>query len=224
MAGLRALRVALSLESAERQGRLAGQDPGNKSTVIPGQAMEELSRGVWRPAWCRRPCWATDSCSQWVLSESQLERCMHWNRSCESRQRLPRIGVDGLNPPVGAITPTLPIPVSPGVNAPYATLVESLDQAWRPARTDSIDFSIQRQLKGNMILEVGYVGTWYANNLYQGIDFGNVPYMMKLGGQVVRPSLPESLLCAAGCRQDIPAAPQPFLEAALVRQQLLRQV
>ena len=33
-----------------------------------------------------------------------------------------RVGVDGLNPPVGAITPTLPIPVTPGYNAPYATL------------------------------------------------------------------------------------------------------
>ncbi|HLK19631.1 MAG TPA: carboxypeptidase-like regulatory domain-containing protein, partial [Bryobacteraceae bacterium] len=38
-----------------------------------------------------------------------------------------RVGVDGLNPPVGAITPTLPIPVTPGYNAPYATLAASLD-------------------------------------------------------------------------------------------------
>ena len=57
-----------------------------------------------------------------------------------------------------------------------------LDQNWKPARTDQVDVSIQRQLKGNMILEVGYVGTWAAN-LYQGIDFGNVPYMMVQGGQ-----------------------------------------
>lgn len=90
--------------------------------------------------------------------------------------------MDGANAPVAPISSTLPVPVvpcaspsvSPSCNAPYATLVESLDQNWRPAGSNSIDISIQRQLKGNVILEAGYVGV-YANNLYQGIDFGSVP-------------------------------------------------
>jgi hypothetical protein len=122
-----------------------------------------------------------------------------------------RIGVDGTNAPVGAITPTLTIPVTPGVNAPYATLVSSLDQNWRPARTDQIDISIQRQLKGNMILEVGYVGT-YAANLYQGIDFGNVPYMTKLGGQTFAQAYQNMYYALAAGKNP---APQPFLETAL---------
>lgn len=122
-----------------------------------------------------------------------------------------RIGVDGTNAPVGAITPTLPIPVTPGYNAPYSTLVESLDQAWKPTSSDSIDFSIQREFKGNVILEAGYVGVW-ARNLYQGIDFGSVPYMMKVGGQTFAQAYANMELAMLGGKT--PAA-QPFFETAL---------
>ena len=123
-----------------------------------------------------------------------------------------RVGVDGANAPVGAITPTLQSPVTPGYNAPYSTLVESLDQAWKPAASNSVDISIQRQLKGNVILEVGYVGV-YANNLYQGIDFGSVPYMMKLNGQTFAQAY-GNLYNALSNGNKTPAA-QPFLEQAL---------
>ncbi|HTQ54789.1 MAG TPA: carboxypeptidase-like regulatory domain-containing protein [Bryobacteraceae bacterium] len=122
-----------------------------------------------------------------------------------------RIGVDGTNAPVGAITPTLQSPVAPGVNAPYSTLVESLDQAWKPTVTNSIDFSIQRQLKGNVILEVGYVGV-YATNLYQGMDFGSVPFQTKLGGQTFAQAYDNIYFALAG--NKTPAA-QPFFEQAL---------
>jgi len=122
-----------------------------------------------------------------------------------------RIGVDGTNAPVGNISPTLVPPVTPGYSAPYSTLVESLDQAWKPAGSNSVDFSIQRQLKGNVILEVGYVGVW-ANNLYQGMDFGSVPYMMKLNGQTFAQAYGN--LYSALSTGKTPAA-QPFLEQAL---------
>jgi hypothetical protein len=122
-----------------------------------------------------------------------------------------RIGTDGANAPVGTITPTLTIPVTPGYNAPYSTLVESLDQNWKPAATDSVDFSIQRQLKGNVILEAGYVGVW-GKNLYQGIDFGSVPTMMKLNGQTFAQAYSNMYFAMAAGRT--PAA-QPFFESAL---------
>ncbi len=122
-----------------------------------------------------------------------------------------RVGVDGANGPVGTITPTLQIPVTPGYNAPYSTLVESLDQAWKPTGSNQIDISIQRQLKGNVILEVGYVGV-YANNLYQGIDFGSVPYMMKLNGQTFAQAYSSMYLAMAAGKT--PGA-QPFFESAL---------
>jgi hypothetical protein len=122
-----------------------------------------------------------------------------------------RIGVDGLNPPVGAITPTLQSPVTPGVNAPYATLVESLDENWKPSVTNQVDFSIQRQFKGNVVAEVGYVGSW-TSNLYQGMDFGSVPYMMTQGGQTFAQAYANiSNALLAG---NTPAA-QPFFETAL---------
>jgi hypothetical protein len=201
-------RVALAWNPDVKDGWLA-KILGNKATVIRAGYGRAFSRSL-----------AAGLVSTSVLGDGFLQPvgCQDPNSSgvCTGAGQVNpanafRIGVDGLNPPVGAITPTLPIPVSPGVNAPYATLVESLDQAWRPARTDSIDFSIQRQLKGNMILEVGYVGV-YANNLYQGIDFGNVPYMMKLGGQTFAQAY-QNLYYALSAGKT-PAA-QPFLQTAL---------
>jgi len=123
-----------------------------------------------------------------------------------------RIGVDGQNPPVGKITPTLPVPVTPGVNAPYATFTSWLDNQWRPVASNQVDFSIQRQLKANMIFEVGYVGVW-ANNLYQGIDIGNVPYTLKQGGQSFAQAYQNLYFALAAGSKNI--APQPFLETAL---------
>lgn len=130
-----------------------------------------------------------------------------------------RIGVDGTNAPVPGISPTLQVPVVPcydpsyssACNAPGATLVESLDQNWKPAGTNSVDISIQREFKGNFILEVGYVGV-YANNLYQGVDFGSVPYMMTLGGQTFANAY-DNLYYAQ--KAGTTPAPQPFFQTAL---------
>jgi hypothetical protein len=130
-----------------------------------------------------------------------------------------RIGVDGTNAPNPTITPTLTAPVvpcgsasyNPACNAPYAELVESLDQAWKPVASNSIDISIQRQLKGNVIVEVGYVGV-YANNLYQGIDFGNVPYMMKVGGQTFAQAYDQLYYALSAGKTP---SPQPFFQTAL---------
>lgn len=121
-----------------------------------------------------------------------------------------RIGVDGNSVPL-TIAPTLQSPVEPGVNAPYATLAEALDPNFRPASTDQIDFSIQRQLPGNSILEVGYVGVW-AKHLYQGLDLDNVPWFMKLNGQTFAQAY-DNLYSALSAGKT-PAA-QPFLESAL---------
>jgi len=201
-------RVALAWNPEVKSGFLA-KILGDKATVIRAGYGRAFSRSL-----------AAGLVSTSVLGDGFLQPvgCENPNSSgvCTGPGQVTpatayRIGVDGMNPPVGAITPTLQIPVTPGYNAPYATLVESLDQNWRPARTDSIDISIQRQLKGNMILEVGYVGT-YANNLYQGIDFGNVPYMMKLSGQTFAQAY-QNLYSALS--QGKTPATQPFLEAGL---------
>jgi hypothetical protein len=90
---------------------------------------------------------------------------------------------DGLNVPLPAISQTLAVPVQPGIGTtPYATLTDSMDYNFRPSDTDQLDLSIQRQLKGNMIVEVGYLGVW-GHHLFQGIEMNAVPWMMTLGGQ-----------------------------------------
>ncbi len=60
--------------------------------------------------------------------------------------------------------------------------MDSMDQGFRPNGTDQVDFSVQREIKGGGILEVGYLGVW-GHDLYQGIDMNNVPWMPTLGGQ-----------------------------------------
>ena len=209
-------RVALAW-NPEVKGGLLEKLLGNKATVIRVGYGRFYSRSL-----------AAGLVSTSVLGDGFLQPvgCPNPNSSgaCTGAGQVNptnafRVGVDGMNPPVGAITPTLPIPVvpcnsssvSPLCNAPGTELVESLDQAWKPAASNSIDFSIQRQLKGNVIFEVGYVGV-YANNLYQGIDFGSVPYMMKLGGQTFAQAYAN--MYAALSAGKTPAT-QPFFQTAL---------
>lgn len=130
-----------------------------------------------------------------------------------------RIGVDGNVAPFPAITQTLASPVQPGITAPFTPLAESLGYNFRPGSSDEFDVSVQRQLKGDMILEVGYVGRW-AKHLYQGLDLNDVPWMMELNGQTFAQAyanLWSYLMGVALPGQTSPAAltPQPFLEAAL---------
>ncbi|MGH9404247.1 MAG: carboxypeptidase regulatory-like domain-containing protein, partial [Terriglobia bacterium] len=95
-----------------------------------------------------------------------------------------RIGINGTAGPLPAITPTLTIPVEPGYgDASYiGALSAGLDYHMPPGYSNEIDFSIQRQLKGNFLVEVGYVGN-YTYNIYQGVDLNDAPWMMKLKGQ-----------------------------------------
>jgi hypothetical protein len=206
-------RVSVAWNPEVKDGFL-GKILGDKSTVFRAGYARFFSRSL-----------AAGLVSTSVLGDGFLQPvgCQNPNMSGQCTglgQVTPanafRIGVDGANAPVGAITPTLPIPVIPGTvagaNAPAATLIESLDQNWRPARSDQIDISIQRQLKGNMILEVGYVGT-YASNLYAGVDFGDVPYMTKLGGQTFAQAYQNMYYALAAGAKNV--APQPFFETAL---------
>jgi hypothetical protein len=122
-----------------------------------------------------------------------------------------RIGVDGNTVPFPAVTPTLPIPAQPGVNTPYAGVLFALDGAWKPGRNDELDFSIQRELPGQMILEAGYVGSW-SQNLYEGMNTDGVPYMLKLGGQTYAQAFAN--LWTAN-KKGTAAAAQPWFETAL---------
>jgi len=122
-----------------------------------------------------------------------------------------RIGTDGNTAPFFTPTPTLPVPAEPGINSPGASVLFSLDPAYRPGQDDQIDFSIQRELPGQMILEVGYNGRW-AKHLYLGTDLDGVPPMLTLNGQSYAQAY--NALYQANLKGTA-VAPQPFFEAAL---------
>jgi hypothetical protein len=101
-----------------------------------------------------------------------------------------RVGVDGKIP-----IPTVPqlgMPISPfwgikpgAVGPPFRTsdlvldpeiLSFQVDPTIEVGENHAIDLTWQRELKGNMLLEVGYVGR-FARKLPQSMSFGQVPYM-----------------------------------------------
>ncbi|HKW62335.1 MAG TPA: carboxypeptidase-like regulatory domain-containing protein [Candidatus Acidoferrum sp.] len=85
-----------------------------------------------------------------------------------------RVGVDG----------TLPVPTVPAVSSPIVpslggeTLSFEVDPNFKVGKSYSIDFTIQRELPGNMLLEVGYIGR-LARDLPNSVDFDSSPYMFK---------------------------------------------
>jgi len=87
-----------------------------------------------------------------------------------------RVDVDGTIP-----TPPLPGPLTSPI-VPPAPLSEILsfqnDPNFKAGRAHMVDFTIQRSLPGQMILELGYVGR-FGRDLPGSINFNSAPYMFK---------------------------------------------
>jgi hypothetical protein len=87
-----------------------------------------------------------------------------------------RVGVDGTIP-----TPALPGPLASPI-VPALGLSEILsfqnDPNFKDGRAHMVDFTIQRSLPGQMILEIGYVGR-FGRKLAGSINFSSAPYMFK---------------------------------------------
>jgi hypothetical protein len=66
----------------------------------------------------------------------------------------------------------------PGKKDPFELLSFQIDARRKVGRNHSADFTIQRELPWNMLLEFGYVGR-YSRGLYQGLDLNSVPFFMK---------------------------------------------
>ncbi len=128
-----------------------------------------------------------------------------------------RAGVDGATVPIPALTPTATAPLVPGVtgfpgaNQPQANTTYQIDPRYRPGRNHQWDLTIQRELPGRSLLEIGYIGR-HANNIYTPLEVNGAPYMMTLNGQSYAQAF-DSI--ATQIRAGAPAAPQPFLEKAL---------
>jgi len=124
----------------------------------------------------------------------------------------PAAGFSGFTAPLPSVSTNLPQPFFPGVNgAPSAGSGEGLDPNFQPSHSDEVDLTIQRELPGRWILEVGYIGRRLRNE-YQPIDISAVPYMLTLGGQSFAQAW-------AALYQQVnngqPIAAQPWFESAL---------
>jgi len=121
-----------------------------------------------------------------------------------------RIGVDGSTvrlPTLGQVT----APVTPGING--ETLSFSIDPDMKVGRSQAINFTIQRELAGKYIIEIGYAGR-YANNLPQNYELNAVPYMMKdsASGQTFAQAFDQ---VALALRNGNAVVSQPFFEALM---------
>jgi hypothetical protein len=132
-----------------------------------------------------------------------------------------RIGTDGLVAPIPTPTTTLPQPSFPGTNgSPAAGAASVLDPGFKPATTYNFNFSIQREIRPKMIVEVGYIGRKIANEWMQ-VDINAVPTMMTLNGQSFAQAFANTFfaVCGSGaggtCAGNGAPAAQPFFEAAL---------
>lgn len=83
-----------------------------------------------------------------------------------------RVGVDG-NLPVPAV-PSVSIPIVPGT--PFGELFSFQDDPnTKVGRSRAGDLTIQREIPGNMIVEIGWTGRW-SDRLPQGVNFNSAPY------------------------------------------------
>lgn len=87
-----------------------------------------------------------------------------------------RVGVDGSIPTPAPLT-TQSIPV-----VPKGFLAETLsfadDPDWKVGRNHMVDFTIQREMRGNMLMEIGFIGR-YARDLLNNVNFNSSPIMFK---------------------------------------------
>ncbi len=123
-----------------------------------------------------------------------------------------RIGVDGSAAPIPSVSQVIAEPLYPGVNGvPETGSSWTIDHRIKPAHTDQVDFTIQRELSQKARIELGYVGT-RTENEQLSYNLDSVPYMMTLNGQTFAQAynnMYQALYVGAT------PAPQAFLEAAL---------
>ncbi|MEW6209497.1 MAG: carboxypeptidase regulatory-like domain-containing protein [Acidobacteriota bacterium] len=125
-----------------------------------------------------------------------------------------RIGVDGS---------TIPLPAIGGAASPIIpastfseTLSFSIDPDLTVGKSHSVDFTVQRELPGNMIVEIGYAGR-FGRNLQQNVQMSSVPYFMRdpASGQTLAQAFDA---VAQQLRAGVPAANvtrQPWFENQL---------
>ena len=120
-----------------------------------------------------------------------------------------RVGVDGKLP-----LPTVPAVSQPIVPGTFGELFSFQDDPnVKVGRSRAFDLTIQRELKGNMILEVGWTGRW-SDRLPQGLNFNSAPYFFTDPASKQTFAQAYDAVAAALAAGQAPA-PQPFFENQL---------
>lgn len=122
-----------------------------------------------------------------------------------------RVGVDG-SIPLPPNPTALSSPIVPAI--PYSeTLSFQNDPDFKVGRSHMIDFTIQRELPGQNILEIGYVGR-LGRNLAGSFNLNSAPYFFKdnASGQTFAQAFDA---VAAAIRTNSPVATQPWFEDLL---------
>jgi hypothetical protein len=121
-----------------------------------------------------------------------------------------RVGVDGTIP-----TPTVPTINSPVVpSTPFGELLSFQDDPnMKVGRSENFDFTVQRELPGGMLLEVGWIGNW-ASRLPTSLNLANNPYFFvdKASGQSFAKAFDT---VATELRNGQPVTPQAWFEDQL---------
>jgi hypothetical protein len=135
-----------------------------------------------------------------------------------------RVGIDGSTIPIPALSATAPVPLIPGnssavgANQPFTSTTYNIDPRYEPSPNNSWNFTIQREMRGNSVLEIGYVRRT-ASQLYAPADLNQIPFFMKTGGQ----SFAEAFDAIAGqLRAGSAVTAQPFFESALAGSSLCK--
>lgn len=130
-----------------------------------------------------------------------------------------RVGVDGKIPL--PTVPNLSVPVSPfwGRNANGSltlfpeTLSFQVDPKIKVGENHALNLTVQRELPGNMLVEVGFIGR-YAYKLPQSMNFGQVPYIHKdrVSGQTFAQAFDAVARELRGGTAATAVTPQPWFE------------
>lgn len=124
-----------------------------------------------------------------------------------------RIGVDGSSIPIPNL-PKPPVPIVPGVGG--EALSFSIDPKMLIGKSTSMNFTVQRELGGNMILEMGYVGRW-SSHLPQNFQLNSMYLFHKdpRSGQDFISAFDGVARQLRGGATAAQVTPQPFFENQL---------
>jgi hypothetical protein len=128
-----------------------------------------------------------------------------------------RVGIDGSTIPIPPLSGTAAVPMIPGnstvsgANQPFTSETYNISPTYKPSPNNSYNFTLQRQLPGNGVLEIGYIRRT-ASDLYAPADLNQVPFFMTSGGQTLAQAFDN---VAAELRAGNAVTPQPFVESML---------